>query len=106
MSTAETSTESMPAPEPLAEHDWLRQLVGEWAVEVEMSMGPDVPTQKSTGTDRVRAVGDVWIVGETEGAMPGGETADLILTLGYDPAKQRFVGTFIGSMMTNMWVYE
>jgi hypothetical protein len=28
------------------------------------------------------------------------------MTLGYDPAKGRFVGTFVGSMMTNMWVYE
>jgi len=28
------------------------------------------------------------------------------MTLGYDPQKQRFVGTFVGSMMTGMWVYE
>jgi hypothetical protein len=30
----------------------------------------------------------------------------MIMTLGYDPMKNRFVGTFVGSMMTNMWVYE
>jgi hypothetical protein len=106
MSAQETSTGSMPAPEPQAEHDWLRQFVGEWAVEMEMDMGPESPTEKSTGTERVRTLGDVWIVGEAEGPMPGGGTAKMILTLGYDPAKERFVGTFIGSMMTNMWVYE
>jgi hypothetical protein len=38
--------------------------------------------------------------------MPGGGTAKTIMTLGYDPQKQRFVGTFIGSMMTYLWVYE
>jgi hypothetical protein len=30
----------------------------------------------------------------------------MILTLGYDPQKERFVGTWIGSMMTNLWGYE
>ena len=28
------------------------------------------------------------------------------MTLGYDPAKKAFVGTFIGSMMTHLWVYD
>jgi Protein of unknown function (DUF1579) len=104
--SAPDTTDSMPMPEPQAEHDWLRQLVGEWTVELEMAMGPDMPTEKSTGTERVRTIGDVWIVAEGEGPMPGGETANVMLTLGYDPAKGNFVGTFIGSMMTNMWVYE
>ena len=104
--SAPEATESIPIPEPQAEHDWLRQLVGDWNVELEMAMGPDMPTEKSTGIERVRAIGDVWIVAEGEGEMPGGGTANVILTLGYDPAKGHFVGTFIGSMMTNMWVYE
>jgi hypothetical protein len=29
-----------------------------------------------------------------------------IITLGYDPAKGKFVGTFIASMMTHLWLYE
>ena len=28
------------------------------------------------------------------------------MTLGYDPQSKRFVGTFIGSMMTHMWIYN
>jgi hypothetical protein len=28
------------------------------------------------------------------------------MTLGYDPQKKAYVGTFVGSMMTNLWVYE
>jgi hypothetical protein len=29
-----------------------------------------------------------------------------VLTLGYDPQKQRFVGTWVGSMMAYLWVYD
>jgi hypothetical protein len=28
------------------------------------------------------------------------------MTLGYDPAQKRFVGTFIASMMTHLWIYN
>ncbi len=38
--------------------------------------------------------------------MPGGDPATMLMSLGYDPAKKRFVGTWIGSMMTNLWVYD
>ena len=34
------------------------------------------------------------------------EPVTTIMTLGYDPAKQRYLGTFIGTMMTHMWIYE
>jgi hypothetical protein len=29
-----------------------------------------------------------------------------VLTLGYDPQKQRYVGTWVGSMMTHLWRYD
>jgi hypothetical protein len=102
----ETQEHSMPVAEPQAEHKWLQRLVGDWAVEVEAIMGPDLPPEKSTGTERVRSLGGLWTVGEATGTMPGGGEATMIMTLGYDPAKERFVGTFVGSMMPNMWVYE
>jgi hypothetical protein len=28
------------------------------------------------------------------------------MTLGYDPQKKRFVGTWVGSMMTWLWIYD
>jgi hypothetical protein len=93
-------------PKPQAQHEWLSKLVGEWTYEHECSMGPDSPPMKSTGLERVRSLGGLWTIGEGEGEMPGGEVGHVVMTLGYDPAKERFVGTFIGSMMTYMWVYE
>lgn len=92
--------------EPQKEHEWLHQLVGEWTYEAECSMGPGQPAMKSGGSERVRSLGGLWVVCEGEGEMPGGGPATMIITLGYDPKKQRFVGSFVGSMMAQMWVYE
>lgn len=91
--------------EPQKEHRWLEQLVGEWEYEHEAVMGPGQPPIKSRGTESVRSLG-LWILGEGKWQMPDGAPATMIITLGYDPAKGRFVGTFIGSMMTNLWVYD
>ena len=38
--------------------------------------------------------------------MPGCGAATTIMTLGYDPLKNCYVGTFIGSMMTFLWIYD
>ena len=88
--------------EPQKEHLWLHQLVGDWTFE------SDAPTpgEKCTGTETVRKVGDLWVVGESRMRMPGGQTGTAIITLGYDPRRERFVGTWVGSMMANMWLYD
>src|SRR5687768_14671673 len=91
--------------EPQQEHQWLQQLVGEWTSEADCSMGPDKPMEKFKGTETVRSIGGLWVVCEGRGEMPGGGLATTIMTLGYDPAKKLYLGTFIGSMMTHMWVY-
>jgi len=88
------------------EHKWLQKLVGDWTFEGECSMGPGQPTSKYTGTETVRSLGGLWSVCEGQGEMPGGGTMTSIMTLGFDPSKQRFVGTFIATMMTHLWIYD
>ena len=92
--------------EPQKEHQWLLRLVGEWTYETEAIVQPGKPPEKFAGTESVRSLGSVWVLCEGWGEMPGGGTATTIMTLGYDPVNKRFVGTFIGSMMTNLWVYD
>ena len=93
--------------EPRREHRWLDRLVGEWSIETEGIMGPDQPPVKSRGDEVVRSVGGLWTVAEGQGEMPGsGNTMKSIMTLGFDPRSGRFVGTFIASMMTHLWVYS
>ena len=96
----------MQMPEPQKEHQWLQKLVGDWTFESECVMGPDQPPMKSSGTESVRSLGGLWTLGEGRGEMPGGGIGTTLMTLGYDPARKRFVGTFVGSMMTHLWVYD
>ncbi|NUN04020.1 MAG: DUF1579 domain-containing protein [Bryobacteraceae bacterium] len=92
--------------EPQKEHQWLQKLAGEWTFELEATMAPGQPPVKSTGTETVRPLGGFWILAEAQGEMSCGGPATTIMTLGYDPRKNRFVGTFIGSMISNLWVYD
>ncbi len=92
--------------EPQKEHRWLQTLVGSWTSEMEAVMGPDQQPMKFKGSETVRSLGGLWTVADGRGEMPGGGEGHMVMTLGYDPAKGRFVGTFVGSMMTHMWHYE
>ena len=90
---------------PGKEHQWLEKLVGNWRYDTEVNCGPNEPPMKASGAETVRSI-SAWIIGEGKGTTPAGEPATMILTLGFDPAKGRYVGTWIGSMMPNLWVYD
>jgi hypothetical protein len=106
METIQTQqTSPMPA-QPQKEHQWLQKLIGDWTYETEVTMETDQPPAKSTGTECVRSLGELWILAEGQGEMPGCGPATTLMTLGYDPQKQRYVGTWIGSMMTYLWQYD
>ena len=106
METNTAQQESTMPEKPQNEHQWLQKLVGEWTYETEVTMGADQPAEKATGTENVRSLGDFWILAEGQGEMPGCGEANTMMTLGYDPQKQRYVGTWVGSIMTYLWLYE
>jgi hypothetical protein len=106
METTQTQQDATMHAEPQKEHQWLQKLVGEWTYETEVTMEADQPPEKATGTEQVRSIGGLWVLAEGQGEMPGCGHATMLMTLGYDPQKQRYVGTWIGSMMTYLWLYE
>lgn len=93
----------MPA-EAQAEHRWLQKLIGEWTYEAEMESPPGEPPVRDHGTESVRSLGNVWVLCEGRSEADGASVT--LMTVGYDPEKQRFVGTYVGSMMTTLWLYE
>ena len=106
MEASRSQQEPMIIPEPQREHKWLEKLIGEWTIEGEASMEPGKPPEKYEGTLNVRSLGGLWILAECEGDMPCVGPATTLMTLGYNPQKSRFVGTFMGSMMTHLWIYD
>jgi hypothetical protein len=104
--TSAPTEESEFAPEePAAEHTWLLQLVGTWEVTSEADMGPDAPPMVMTSTERVRAVGSLWIQNELTSEF-GGVTVTGLQTVGFDPETGRFVGTWIDSTKPILWRYD
>ena len=95
---------TMTKAEPQKEHEWLQIFVGEWTLEDEKAAEPGQAA--SQWTESVRSLHGLWILAEGQGEMPGGGAATTVMTLGYDPQKKRFVGTWVGSMMTHLWVYD
>lgn len=98
-------TEAPVLPEPGEEHAWLMQLVGEWSADVEMFKETGQPPEKSQGTESVRAIGGFWILAENRGIYMDKPFTG-IMTLGFEPDKNQFVGTWVDSMTSHLWVYE
>ena len=64
-------------------------------------MEPGKPPMKSKGIEVCRAIGGLWVIGEGKSDM-----GSHLLTLGYDPEKKKYIGTWIDSMLNYMWKYE
>jgi len=90
-------------PKPQKEHEWLKKFEGEWELKSQMLMDPSKPIE-SKGTETVRTMGGFWVTAEGKGEMMG-STMSYLMTLGYDPAKKKYVATMIDSMTGRMWQY-
>jgi len=102
---AATQGQDLPEPpKPSKEHEWLKQLAGEWDMRSEAKFeGGEMMTCE--GSENARMLGGFWIV--SQGKMdPMGMHVETLMTLGYDPQKGKFVGTWADSMNSHMWKYE
>lgn len=92
---------------PQAEHAWLAGMAGSWDFNSTCEGEPGQPAMVTRGRVTAKTLGGLWLVIESVAKTPGdGVDWSSIMTVGFDPAKGRYVGTFIGSMMSHLWVYE
>jgi hypothetical protein len=95
--------------DPQFQHRWLQQFVGEWRCASEPVTDATQEGGRWSGRETVRALGDLWVLFEGRGDMPDGTAAHTLMTLGFDPSCDeggRFVGNWVGSMMTTLWRYD
>ncbi|MCU0874915.1 MAG: DUF1579 domain-containing protein, partial [Pirellulaceae bacterium] len=91
---------------PQTEHEWFHALLGEWKFTHQCVTGPDQPPVEATGTLTARTLGGLWTILECRGESPEGQPWTSLFTLGFDPTQNRYVGTFVASMMTHLWLYQ
>lgn len=103
LSTTVVAADPPMAAKPTKEHEWLKQLAGEWETATEATVGPNQPPMKCTGVEKAKMIGNLWILSEIDNKefdMTG------VMTVGYDPEKKKFIGTWVDSMTNHMWKYE
>lgn len=99
---------AQPAPEfstPVKEHEWLKRFEGEWESTSSAEFAPNQPPIMGTCQVSYRMLGGFWVISETEGEMQGTKFS-AIQTIGYDPARKKYVGTWVDTMMNHLWKYE
>ncbi len=96
----------MPAmPQPGPEHEMLKKDVGTWDASVEAFMAPGAPAMVSKGTETVSMMGGFWQLSEFKSEMMG-QPFEGRGTTGYDPAKKKYVGTWVDTMMPSYYTVE
>ncbi len=88
------------------QHAWLHRLVGEWRVEMTSMNGVAQPPGTMPGSESVRRLGDAWVILDGRGVAPDNSPVQTQMTLGHDPMRGDYAGTWIGSMMNHLWVYR
>lgn len=84
---------------------FLQQLVGEWSAVVHAVQDPAEDPYRFEGKETARMLGRQWLVSEFYSEVEG-VTINSILTIGYDPTIEKFVGTYVNSMQPQLWTYE
>jgi len=92
-------------PGPEKEHQWLKKFVGDWSTSSKAVMAPDAAPMECTGTIQSRMLGEFWVVNDMQSAVQGDPMRG-VQTIGFDPAKKKYVGTWVDSMTSHMWIYE
>jgi hypothetical protein len=99
---AARAQEGPPMPKPGPEHELLKKDVGTWDATVEM--GPGAPPTPGTETNTL-GPGGLWLISDFKSSMMGTPFQGHGVS-GWDPAKKKYVGTWVDSMTTSVAVIE
>lgn len=90
---------------PLPEHEWLKNLLGEWRIESEMTMEPGGPAFTSKGTASVKDLNGLWAFSTNTETMPNGDKMESYFALGYDVSFKEYRGCLVMSASSHLWKY-
>ena len=107
LTSTSTAQEPPPVQKPLPEHKVLAEDEGTWDATIKTyAGGPDAEPAVSKGSEVNEVLpGGLWVLSKFEGDFGGMKFLGRG-QFGYDPAKKKYVGTWIDSMSTNLSVLE
>ena len=94
-----------PMPKPGPEHQVLTQDVGVWDATVALVMEPGGKPEISKGTETNRLMGGLWLIQDFQGELLGLPFHGHSMT-GYDPAKKKYVGTWVDTVSPGLSMVE
>lgn len=92
-------------PQPTPAHEFLKKFTGEWEAVSKGQTAPDQPENVVKGKVTSKMLGGFWVVNEIE-TYAGEVTVKGLQTIGYDPEKKKYIGTWVDSMTNFLWKYE
>jgi Protein of unknown function (DUF1579) len=93
-------------PKPGPEHELLKKDAGVWDATVEEYVEPGKPPRVSKGFETgTLACGGLWLISDFKGEMMGQPFQGHGI-LGYDPAKKKYVGTWVDGMSPALGLVE
>lgn len=93
-------------PKPTKFHEYLKQFEGAWDAVSKFQMQPGQPPVESKGSEVAKLTsGGLWLVFEYKGDMFGQPFTGHGV-MGYDTQKKKFVGTWVDSMATGLFLSE
>lgn len=91
-------------PQPQKEHEWLKQLAGDWDLDMTMQE-PGKDSVKAKGSETTRLLGAFWSISEINATMMDMPFSGR-MTLGYNIEKKKYIATWVDSMQDYLWTYE
>src|SRR5688572_143420 len=96
-----------PMPKPGPEHELFKMDVGTWDATVEMSAGPGAPPMTSKGVEvNTLGCGGLCLITDFKGEMAPGASFEGHGIATWDPARQKYVGSWTDSMSKGLAIGE
>ncbi len=95
-----------PLPKPGPDQEVLKMQAGTWDATIESFMAPGAPASVSKGVEtNTLGMGGLWLVTDVTSEFMGIPFQGHGVT-GWDPAKKKYVGTWVDSMSTGLSLSE
>ena len=99
--------EELPGPtSALPQHEWLKNLVGEWETKTDLAPEGDGSTPRGKGRESFSMFGDLWLFGEGEITFPDGSQMSSKMGIGYDVSDQAYQAFWIATVSSHLWKYD